>query len=422
MKRQIIHLIILGVILNILQSCASLRADIFLYQNTSKEDKAQLLYNEGLRLYQEELIKKKNLKIVDNAILYFSDAYLLYPGLLKDGDYINTITNIKIEQTTKCLKNIQELYKKDDKSDYEEFLYVLSIKQASDLKVKDKFLEIVKKESKGLFESVKSKTEERLKLELNTFIVSDDPNEMSQYIKSVNQTQNELFQLDPDSRYIEECTKKIEGHINDLTDKNVTVIQNLINEKRFVEAEKIVRRAEAINSLLYSETNSNINRVKYDLFVTWAKDLYKNGKLQLSKNIAVLARDIDNSQDVQLLISQIDKTKNIKDFESTINDVIDSIDYFIQKGDPISAISQVNTNLPKFKLKNNTERIRGKIGEIESIIERLYNDGIRFYNEEDYETAYIKFKTVISYNNEYKDSQAYFDRTENKLKVLKNTF
>ncbi len=111
-------------------------------------------------------------------------------------------------------------------------------------------------------------------------------------------------------------------------------------------------------------------------------------------------------------------TAQSPDYDANIAVVIASIDAHIKTQNPEAAISLVRENKSRMKKKENLDQLTQKESEVVNLVKTLYGEGIRLYNDEDYDAAKTKFTAVVQYSANYEQAQAYLDRTNTKIRAL----
>lgn len=406
----------------LLTGCTTIRANWHLYRVTTKEDKAELLFLEGERLYNEEFIEEKRLDILPKVVRYMSDAYALDPTLDSANQYIEDINQYKLDLYTVHMESIREYASIEEPTDVDRYKLVIAIKQSNELDLGDKELKEYTKLYKGLIPEVVLLMEVELKdLELKIL-------ELSSYKKLIDPSilykrkSRELFDLDRSNVIAIESLEIVDSYIDEIIYKGITESETLMESREYVAAELIVREAAILYKSYFKVDSKEILDVKYRLFMEWGEYLMGRGQLQIARNITKLAYDISRSEESNSQIRAIDREIKSKSFESTIDDILVSIDYYIEKEDPVSAIQLVNTNLKKFKSSDSKIKLNKKKDIIDGEIERLYSEAIVMYRDEDYEGALKNLSIVYDYNSNYKQVKDYYNRTETKVKALSGVY
>lgn len=416
-------LVILGFLsLLVMSSCATIRANWYLYQVTTEEDKAALLFQEGERLYKEEFIGEKNLEILPKVIRYMSDAYAVDPSLDEANQYIIEINEYKAELYNTHMETIRNYSTLEAPEESDIYQLVMAIKQSSELNMGDKELKQFIKLYKDLIPEVVIQMELEL-IELEDGIINKATyQELMDPVKLYKIKSRELIDLDRGNFVAAESLKSVDHHIEKLISDSLLETERLKGAKEFISAELIVREAAFLYKSYYREDSKEIDGAKYSLFMDWGRYLLGRGQLQIARNITKLAYDLKKSEESNQLIKEIDKQIRSRSFESTIDDILVSIDYYIEKEDPSSAIKLVNSNLKKFKNSENRAKLNRKKELIDSVIERLYDEAVVMYRDEDYSEALKKLEIVYNYNSNYKQVKDYYNRTETKVKALSGIY
>ncbi len=414
--------LVLVILILVFQSCTTIRANIFLYQVTTSEEKAVLLYNEGIRLYADEFIENNNLKVIPKIIRHLSDAIKLDPTLEDVNDYISELENFKQDLFVQSMENINELSILESRTENEDYKLVLSIKQANELKIKNKTLKEKTKEFKYLIPTVVATIETKLTEIESQILITEDHNDIVTLSIKYKKILNEIQEFDYENELAIISLLTVDNRIMAITNSGLDDAKAQMENRDFVNSELVIRKTEKLYISYFKTKSDKIIDFKYNLFLNWGEYLYGKRQYQIAKNITKLAYNINRSSESMNLIKKIDKAVSATSFESTINDILASIDFYIEKEDPVNAQKVIDNNLKKFKNQKNRNSISKKKDEIDSEIDRIYNEGILLYQDEDFEGALGRFSIVYKYNDNHKQIKDYYDRTDRKVKALSGIY
>lgn len=405
-----------------LSACSTIRANWYLYQVTTDEYKAELLFLEGERLYNEEFLNEKNLEILPKIVRFMSDAYVLDPALDKANRYIEEITLYKTDLYNTHMETIRNYSALETPEDSDTYQLVMAIKQSNELKMGDKELKQFTKLYKHLIPEVV------IQMEAELILLEENITKETGYTALMDPSiiykrkSRELFDLDRGNTVALESLERVDSYIEHLISEGLTETNKLMESNEFIKAELVVREVAFLYKSYYKTDSEDIDNTKYILFMEWGRYLLGRGQLQIARNITKLAYDLKKSEESNNQIREIDSQIRSRSFESTIDDILVSIDYYIEKEDPSSAIKLVNSNLKKFKNSENRAKLNRKKDLIDSEIDRLYNEAIVMYRDEDYTEALKKLKIVYNYNSDFKQVKDYYNRTETKVKALSGIY
>lgn len=413
-----LHLIFCIIFVSLFFSCATFRANMFLIQNTTDSEKAELLFEEGLRRYNHSLVENSYFKDISNIHQIFSDVLVLDPGHSEAGMYIEIINNFKIDHFSKSIKTANKLIVKVNRTKREDFQLVLSVCHAQDLNMKDESLPLLIKETKELKHSIIDKNLVVLEdLESRILNESNYTNQIK-LLRQAEKAINELNQIDPTNRYTKTLIGKITQSINQKTNDDLEILRDQIDSKKYIDAELNLRNIESRHNILSKKEISQIRSIKYDLFYNWGNELFADGKLVLARNITILAINNDKTREAKTLLSNINEEIKKINFEDSIRDVLESIDHYLSKEKPLMAQKIVNNNINKFELKKNKIALKKKEELIKDQIFQFYKIGTEMYYEEDYASAIEKLSVVMAYNNNFENVEDFLHKAKQKNNAL----
>lgn len=422
---RLIRLTVVCIFINsifLLNSCSTLRANMLLLELTSTEEKAELVFRQGVFLYNTDILKSMYLKEIPKVEQHFEDALKLNPSHKDALVYKEKVEIYKNDLFINSITTANDLVKKENRSSEEDYLLVLAVKQADDINLKDESLKELKKSTKELRATtiknhiIRIKILEEMILEETRYYVQVN------LLRKANKQIKELDYLDSRNKIALKSRQKIQEYIDILTKKDIISARQNINRKEFIAAELTVRQLEIRHNTFSSNKIEILDRLKYDLFYLWGEELLSQGKYTLAKNITTLAYDIYPTADVKNILSRVDKMISSKNYEASIKDILASVDYYISIEQPQKARSIIDINYKKLKLKKNKNALWEKTSLIDDYIKKSYNAGVLLYDEEDYQGALDKFAIIVSYNKDYEQVEAYYNKTRVKIKALSGSF
>lgn len=409
-------------ILFTLSSCSTLRANILLIEQTSKEEKAELVFRQGVYLYNTNILKNMYLAEIPGVEQHFNDALKLDPSHKEAKVYKKKVDEYKDELFISNIVVANELFNKESRNKEEDFRLVLAVKQATDLKLKHESLKELKKGTKELRSTIIKNHVIRIKILEEMILEETRYQVLVNLLRKAKKQIKELDTLDSRNKIALKSRDRIQNYIDSLTIKDILSARECIHNKDFIKAELIVRQLEIRHKTFSFNKIDKLDRLKYDLFYLWGNELLIQHKYTLAKNITNLAYDIYSTDDVKKMLKKIDKMISSRDYEASINDILASVDYYISIEKPSKAKNIIDLNYNKMKLKRNKNALLNKINLIDEYIAQSYNSGVLLYNEEDYEGAMEKFSIIVSYDKKYNQVEAYYNKTSNKIKALSGSF
>jgi len=402
----------------LIPSCTSLRANMFLIRETTPQEKAALLFKEGLSRYNEDLIERNDLKAIPKIRGYFADALAIDPMHPQAAQYIETIDSFRQKTYESYLKTATTLYAKEKRTEVQDYEMVLAVKKASDIKKIDLELAKLKADTKEIRTGVIQTRVDRI-LALEPKMMAEK-NQLAQakLLKDTDKLVQELQNIDPANKDAEHTRKEIDMLAEGLAQKDIESAKAKLAAKKYADAETAVLRAEKTLATVTLEPNKTLQTLKYQIYYSWSANLLDAKKYQTATDKANLAIMVNKTQEAVALRTKIGKAASVRDYDADIADILDSVDASLSRGDTATAQTVINTNLPKLKNQANKNSLSAKTEKVAAQVKTLYQDGISRYNEEDYEGARGKFAMVVKTNPDYEQAQAYLDRTNTKIRAL----
>lgn len=416
-SQKVFLISIIGILI-MFSACTSLRANIFLIKTTTPQEKAAMLFDEGLTRYKTDLLKNNDLKKIPEIRRYFSDALTLDPEHHQAQKYITELDSYKEKVYTSNLDKAKKLAVVEKRSETQDYELVYAVKQASDLQGGDVELGKLKKTTKDLEPTVIQTRLDKIALLEPKIIAESDAKALSKLMADANRALTEIQNIDPGNKAAAQSRANINAHVASLAKKDIDLAQEKLTEKNYADAETAILRAEKNQAAITSEKNPQIQTIKYQVYYTWGSALFSSKKYQLANEKVTKALSANRTSEALALKTKINNSTSVRDYDSEIDDILNTVNELLAQGDPVGAQNAIQENIPKLKNQENKNKLSEKSSDISAQIKQLYQDGIALYNEEDYESAIQKFRVIVKVNPDYEQAQAYLDRSNTKIRAL----
>lgn len=416
-SQKVFFVSILGILVMV-SACTSLRANIFLIKTTTPQEKAAMLFDEGLARYNTDLLKSNNLKKIPEIRKYFSDALALDPEHPQAQKYISELDSYKQKIYASNLDKAKKLAVVEKRSETQDYELVYAVKQASNLQSGDVELGKLKKTTKDLEPTVIQARLDKIALLEPKIIAESDAKTLAKLMADANRALAEIQNLDPGNKAAAQSRANINAHVANLAKKDIALAQEKLTAKKYADAETAILRAEKNQAAITSEKNPQIQTIKYQTYYAWGSTLLSSKKYQLANEKVTKALSVNRTSEALALKTKINNSASVRDYDSEIDDILDSVNTLLAQGDPVAAQNAIQENIPKLKNQENKNKLSAKTTDVNAQIKQLYQDGITLYNEEDYESAIQKFRVVVKVNPDYEQAQAYLDRSNTKIRAL----
>ncbi len=399
-------------------SCTTFRANTFVLKQITPQEKAERLFKEGLSLYNQELMENNNLREIGRIRTFFSDALKLDPMHQRAAQYLKELETFKDVRFEAYLKKARDLQAKANRTDREDYQMVLAVKQAADLRTLHAGLISLKFKTRGTRNAVIQARETAITAQIPPILAERNPQNLNRLLGRIATTLTELEAIDPNNSTAKSSRRTIDSHVATLAQRDIDSAREKLAASRFAESETEVLRAERTLTPMIQEPNTEIERLKYDLYYRWAASLLQAKRYQLAAEKINLALAIERTTAAVSLKTRISAAASIRDYDAEINDIVSSVDSLMERGDLGGAWDVIEANLPRLRVQANKNRLLAKQAAIVEKINVIYREGVALYNDEDYEEARRRFRVVVRINADYEQAQSYLDRANTKIRAL----
>ncbi|MBU0937150.1 MAG: hypothetical protein KKC64_16155 [Spirochaetes bacterium] len=402
----------------ILGSCATTRANQLLASQFSDVEKANRLFLDGLAQYNHELVENDNLKAIPTIRTRFTDTLALDPEHPQAQEYLDELNTLAANRFTAHVDLAWELSRKEVREGHEDYLMLLNLKLAADIKPLHPKVLIMKISTNKVRKAQILLLEEQLEPARHAVLAEKEQRRVAAPLAAMNKLLAELEAIDPDNRLASENRQRIDLHIATLVQTDVRQADQALSENRFAEAEASLMKAERSVLAISREKNQEIEDRKYSLYFNWASDQFSAKRYQTATEKVNLALAVRETSEALNLRRQINQAASVRNYDDEIDEILQSVDALIQRGNLTAAWQSINTNAARLRVTANRNRLLARRSTINEKIAALYTQGVQLYNEEDYEAARAKLLVVVQINPEYEQAQAYLTRLNTKLRAL----
>jgi len=399
-------------------SCATSGADAFLAKNVPPEDRADLLFKAGVEQYNTRLIAQNDIPAIPTVRLYFENVLKIDPMHSQAQTYINKVDSFKATSFKRNLARAQKLESKEKRTEAEDFELALAVQRASDINSFDSNLLKVKFASSTARRSAVQKRVDKLSAIETKILAEKKSLALGKLVPQATKVIAEIESIDHGNSSASSSRKNIDDYIMSLAQKDMDTAQSKLDEKKYGEAETAILRAEKTVSNINPDAATKIQTLKYQIYLRWGNALYTLQKYGPADDKASTAISISRTPEAISLKTKINKASTARDYDAEITEIAAGIDAQIDRGELTGASAAINAAAAKVQKQANKDILAAKREAVIEKMKAVYEEGIAAYNEEDYEGAKAKFRTVIKIDSGYEQAQAYLERTNNKLRAL----
>lgn len=180
-----------------LVSCTSFRANRLLLKETTPDEKAELLFADGLERYNYDILKLNNLTKIKAVRTRFSDALKLDPEHPRAQRYISDLDAFRDKQYAAYLASAKSLASKSKRTAAQDFELVLAVKKLNDLTTFDKEVSQLSKDTKELRAQVIATKTAQVVTYREKMIAEKSASTQLKYIKDTEYLARDLQRIDP---------------------------------------------------------------------------------------------------------------------------------------------------------------------------------------------------------------------------------
>lgn len=416
--RFFVRLGIFAVTALLIVGCTTWRANSLVVSQFSAEEKAELLFKDGLARYNDELIANDNLKAIPSIRTRFKDALRLDPRHERAAQYLKELEALKKDRFKTHIGIVRELSRKEQRSDDEEYRLALNLRLSGDISPLHPVVLATRISTRKERKALIAIYEQKILDERTAVLAEQNPQRLTRVLPPVNNRLGELEAIDPENKTVADTRNRFDSHVAGIAKADIQTARQQLQNKRFADAEATASRAERTVRSVTNRPNPEIQSLKYDIYLAWAKDALSARRFQTATEKVNQALRIERTPEATELQGRISRTAAVRDYDAEINDILATVDSQIAQGDLTAARDTINTNLPRLRIQANKNRLEAKRATITEKLRVLYQEGVALYNEEDYEAARSRFLAVVRINADYEQAQAYLDRSNTKLRAL----
>ncbi len=178
-------------------SCATMRANMLLLSETTPEDKAELLFRDGLNRYQTDILRDQDLTAIPQVRKRFQDALKLDPNNAGAKKYLANLEAFRTKQIDLNLATASSLAKKEKRSASQDYDLVVAVKKLKQLDSPAPELKLYEKTASAVKpQVVKTRTDELNALQKQIDAETDRAAKLKKLSNARRMADNILF-IDP---------------------------------------------------------------------------------------------------------------------------------------------------------------------------------------------------------------------------------
>lgn len=401
-------------------SCTTMRTNYFLVTDLEKETKAELLFERTKKEFKTDIVQNQDYSRIKAVRTAFTDVLKLDPTLVEAEkllEELDAFVKTKTADYEKIITKLSTIEKRTRPQNYE---YIYAIQRITELDTKNKEMKQLKKDTSDLRESELALMLGELSQVHESIMADKDQFSVLKRLKIAHNLVDSISYLDPKNKEVLIIKDDFNMKINEFVENDINLAKEKLKQQKFYEAEAAVLKAEKNLAMMTPETSTQIQDLKYRLYLLWGEHYYTTAKYQSAGYRTNQALSIYKTNEAYALKSKINKAASVRDYDAEISDIIRSIDSLLTQDNPADAMSIIQTNIPRMKKQSNITALGEKKTLVTQTVARIYKEGIDLYTEEDYERAAKKFTAVVDFDKGYEQARSYLDKSNTKVQALRS--
>lgn len=401
-------------------SCTTMRTNYFLVTDLEKETKAELLFERTKKEFKTDIVQNQDYSRIKAVRTAFTDVLKLDPTVVEAEkllEELDAFVKTKTADYEKIITKLSTIEKRTRPQNYE---YIYAIQRITELDTKNKEMKQLKKDTSDLRESELALMLGELSQVHESIMADKDQFSVLKRLKIAHNLVDSISYLDPKNKEVLIIKDDFNMKINEFVENDINLAKEKLKQQKFYEAEAAVLKAEKNLAMMTPETSTQIQDLKYRLYLLWGEHYYTTAKYQSAGYRTNQALSIYKTNEAYALKSKINKAASVRDYDAEISDIIRSIDSLLTQDNPADAMSIIQTNIPRMKKQSNITALGEKKTLVTQTVARIYKEGIDLYTEEDYERAAKKFTAVVDFDKGYEQARSYLDKSNTKVQALRS--
>ncbi|MCX7024464.1 MAG: hypothetical protein NT080_07580 [Spirochaetes bacterium] len=398
-------------------SCA-MTADLFLVQKASREEKAQVLADRGVELYNVRLVQNEDFGAVSLVRAHFTNALILDPLNETARKYLARTNAWKAERLAFYVAKAKGYRVKKNRNERDDYEYCGAVERAVAIEGSNKDALAMRKETEPLRAKLLEKRVTPLKETEKRLVAEKRRTEGGKLATQAAKLATEILYLDSKNGDALRVRKEIADKARAWVSDDLAKAKTATEKKDYAGAETVIRNAERALADAGQTTTPELRDAKYRLYYRWAQDLFAAKKYDEADAKASSALAVSRTADAAALKSKAQEEASRRDFDAEIDAVLADIDALIRKGDLAGAIRTIDIARDNMKVQANKDRVAAKRSDVMERVKAVYGKAVEDYNAELYKEARDGFTVVLRVAPDYEQAKAYYDKADAKIKAL----
>lgn len=429
-------------------SCASMGGDARFSNSFTTAEKAELLFQQGKSLYENDILKGKDFTKIAAARTAFESALEIDQYHPLAPIYLEKLNAYADSNLDKYVSEAEELLAKESRTSKEDYTLLRDIKRAEDISASSAEVTALRRNARQVQSAFTSERTARLEEITREIAVAERAADIGGLASEAEGLFSELEAVGAYGSTQETQRAVIETNLMRIVSDDMEKAETFLTKRQYGEVNKTVTAVERTLKNYYSTPVSGVEDFKYRFYVQWVGALISVEAYRQADRTADMAIAIDPTEEALAYKQQIarkleeegaktaaapapsrprrpavastpkQQEESGPDYDAEIKSICDDIDRLIMEDKMVEAWNLIAEVKPSLKLASSISAIENKEANIYKTLPGTYSGGISAYNSEDYETAIKHFRTVAGIAPDYEQVQAYLERSVSRLKIL----
>lgn len=414
-------------ILALLFSCSA--RDMTLIRKVDNFEKGQAAHNMGVKYY-DEITANSDFQKIEEVKKYFILALKFDPENSSANVYLNNLNELRPRYVAGKLASAKKYYERVKKSGttpkyQDQFNTLYFITEAYNVLPEDKEVRALYDETKVMRREIVKQLIAEGNRELKNFDQAAKAKDMLKQ-DTISAAGRKAFGsallLTPGTSEAQKGYDVFAAYRNSRFESIVTLINKLVLSKEYTKALNEVKTLEPF--VYESSDRLKIKEIQFEIYAAWANDSYIQKRLDETVTRAKSALSFKYDKKISTLKMNAEQALRKERIESNFPKTLATIDSLIKSGEYEKAQNLCTDSLKGVLEGDKRAQLQKRLNEIQAIyeleIEKIYNEGVKAYQAEDFDTAIKLLTQVTKINAGYENSAEYLKKAKESKKLLEN--
>jgi hypothetical protein len=427
--RRVALVLVLTLVLAVLLGCASFRDTVFLVRNVNDTVKSRAVTDQGVALYELQVLGRQDYGALGDARRYFEVALRFDPGSVRARQYLDIVDTFRETQLRARTSQAAELLKRPNRSDQETYAMLVLVRQSVALSPSDPTAAGLRNDTEQVRSEVVKMLMEKARVSHEQVKPEDSADQREPKLLEVKAQYDRIYAIQPDYLDLHMRRATLKSELDRIFEDRVDAVGKRIDARQYAQAREDVDRLDALNRQLDNAHDNDIRELAYRLNYQWARTAYEQKQTSIAEariDAALRARRTDEATAFKASIvgekrpARPAPTATARQPASAAAGgevALREVQDLVGRGELVAANRRINTLLrdadePTMAgLKEQQTALRGRLPD-------LYARGVDAYRQEDFNRAVDLLASVVEIDVAYEQASDYLDKARAKQKLL----